>query len=282
LLIKPARFDNKFPFFSYYKMSACTSQVVEKISRSLRIRAFGIYLLAMPLPTVLLIEDDENISEPLIYGLQKEGMTVLLAENGSRGLDLARRERPNLILLDVMLPDLDGFTICRTLRGELDTPILMLTARGQEMDRVMGLELGADDYIIKPFNFRELVARIHAALRRHEMDRRAALTPNDRLAIGEITLDRAAHRVWRGDQLVELTPREFDLLAVLMEHAGQATPRQDLLDQVWGKEWVGDPRTLDVHIRGLREKMEEPGCLERYIETVRGYGYRFVDPTARR
>lgn len=231
-------------------------------------------------PTILLIEDDENISDPLIFGLQKENMRVLLAENGTQGLGLARREHPDLVLLDVMLPDLDGFTICRTLRAESDLPILMLTARGQEMDRVMGLELGADDYIVKPFNFRELVARIHATLRRREIDKSAAPTPTERLRIGEITLDRTAHQVWRSKQLIELAPREFDLLAALMEHLGQAIERHDLLDQVWGKEWVGDPRTLDVHIRGLREKLGEAATTGGYIETVRSYGYRFVDPTA--
>jgi DNA-binding response OmpR family regulator len=231
-------------------------------------------------PTILLIEDDENISDPLIFGLQKENLRVMLAANGALGLDLARREHPDLILLDVMLPDMDGFAICRTVRAESDTPILMLTARGQEMDRVMGLELGADDYIVKPFNFRELLARIHAALRRREIDRSVALPPGNRLTIGDLTLDRTAHQVWRGKELVELTPREFDLLATLMAHIGQAIPRHDLLDQVWGKEWVGDPRTLDVHIRGLREKLGEDATPTGYIETVRSYGYRFVDPTA--
>ncbi len=236
----------------------------------------------MTLPTILLIEDDENIAEPLTFGLQKEGMRVVVAANGTLGLDLARHAHPDLILLDVMLPDLDGFTICRTVRNESDTPILMLTARGQEMDRVMGLELGADDYIVKPFNFRELVARIHATLRRRDIDRNvAAPVPSPHLTIGELTLDRAAHQVWRGKQLVELTPREFGLLAALMTHVGEAIARHDLLDQVWGKDWVGDPRTLDVHIRGLREKLGEDATATGYIETVRSYGYRFVDPTTR-
>ncbi|MDE3091849.1 MAG: response regulator transcription factor, partial [Chloroflexota bacterium] len=148
------------------------------------------------------------------------------------------------------------------------------------MDRVMGLELGADDYIVKPFNFRELVARIHAALRRREIDRTLAPSRNDRLTIGEIILDRTAHQVWRGKQLVELTPREFDLLVALMTHVGEAISRHDLLDQVWGEDWVGDPRTLDVHIRGIREKLGEDAIPTGYIETVRSYGYRFVDPTA--
>ncbi len=234
----------------------------------------------MTLTNILLIEDDENISEPLVFALEKEGMRVTVAANGVLGPDLARRERPDLILLDVMLPDLDGFTICRTLRAESDIPILMLTARGQEMDRVLGLELGADDYIVKPFNYRELLARIHAALRRREIDRGAGSAPGHALTVGEITLDRGAHQVRCGKELVELTPREFDLLAALMEHAGQAIARQDLLDQVWGEDWVGDPRTLDVHIRGLREKLQAQGLAAGYIETVRSYGYRFADPGA--
>lgn len=237
--------------------------------------------MLMTQPAILLIEDDENISDPLVFGLQKEGMRVMLATNGALGLDVARREHPDVVLLDVMLPDLDGFTICRTLRAESDAPILMLTARGQEMDRVLGLELGADDYIVKPFNFRELVARIHAALRRREIDRNAAPSPSNRLVIGDITLDRTAHQVWRDKQLVELAPREFDLLAALMDHVGQAIPRHALLDQVWGEDWVGDPRTLDVHISGLREKLKDDASAGGYIETVRSYGYRFVDPTAR-
>jgi DNA-binding response OmpR family regulator len=232
-------------------------------------------------PTILLIEDDENISDPLVFGLQKENLRVVLAANGTVGLDLARHEHPDLVLLDVMLPDTDGFTICRTLRSESDMPILMLTARGQEMDRVLGLELGADDYIVKPFNFRELLARIHAALRRREIDRSATPSQGQHLTIGELTLDRTAHQVWIGKQLAELTPREFDLLVVLMTHAGQAISRHDLLDQVWGKDWIGDPRTLDVHIRGLREKLETNAALPGYIETVRNYGYRFANPTAR-
>jgi len=235
-----------------------------------------------PTRTVLLIEDDDSIAEPLVFGLEHEGMRVLHAPTGAQGLDLARREQPDLVLLDVMLPDMDGFAICRTLRQESAMPILMLTARGQEMDRVMGLELGADDYIVKPFSFRELVARIRAALRRRSLDQgAAAVWPNDRVTIGEITLDRTARQVWRRDQLVELSPREFDLLVELMEHLGQALSRQDLLDLVWGEEWIGNPRTLDVHIRWLREKLEDDPTLPAYIETVRAHGYRFVDPTAR-
>lgn len=231
-----------------------------------------------PTITVLLVEDDESIAEPLIFGLQREGLTVLHAANAANGLALARSNNPDVILLDVMLPDSDGFSLCRTIRRESTAPILMLTARGQEMDRVMGLELGADDYIVKPFSFRELVARVRAALRRRELDR-GAVPGVARITIGDVCLDRVARQLWKRERAVELSRREFDLLLVLMENLGQALSRQDLLDRVWGESWIGNPRTLDVHVRWLREKIEEDAAAPRYIQTVRGYGYRFVDPT---
>ncbi len=232
--------------------------------------------------TLVLIEDDEAIAEPLIFGLQSEGMTVLHAPTGAQGLTFARSRVPDVILLDVMLPDTDGFTLCRTLRAESAAPILMLTARGQELDRVMGLELGADDYIVKPFSFRELLARVRAVLRRRELDRGETPPRADQVTVGAITLDRAARQVWRAGKLIELSPREFDLLGVLMANLGQALSRQELLDRVWGETWVGNPRTLDVHIRWLREKLEADAAAPVYIETARGHGYRFADPTARR
>lgn len=226
-------------------------------------------------PRLLLVEDDESIAEPLIFGLRSEGFEVLHAVNGRQGLELARTKQPDLILLDVMLPEMDGMTVCRTLRAESAVPILILTARGQELDRVMGLELGADDYVVKPFSFRELVARIRAILRRRELDHGTRST-GERLTIGRLTLDRTARRVTKDGKPVELTAREFDLLAALMERAGEAQARQELLDRVWGETWVGDPRTLDVHIRWLREKLEDDPSAPRWIETVRGYGYRFT------
>ena len=232
-------------------------------------------------PTILLIEDDDGIAEPLIFGLESEDMQVLRAPNGTQGLALARSEHPDVILLDVMLPDMDGFAICRTLRAESTTPILMLTARGQEMDRVMGLELGADDYIVKPFSFRELLARVRAVLRRLDLDRGQAPRVADRVVVGDLVLDRTARQLSRRGQLGELSPREFDLMVVLMASIGQALSRQELLDRAWGEEWIGNPRTLDVHIRWLREKIEDDAAAPVYIETVRGHGYRFVDPTAR-
>jgi DNA-binding response OmpR family regulator len=227
--------------------------------------------------TLLLIEDERAIAEALVFGLEREGFRVLHASDGLRGLELARTARPDLILLDIMLPGIDGFNLCRQIRQESTVPILMLTARGQEMDRVMGLELGADDYIVKPFSFRELLARVRATLRRRQLDMRTA-TAAARLQIGEIVLDRTARQVWRAGRPLELRQREFELLRVLMEHAGKALSRETLLDQVWGEQWVGDPRTLDVHIRWLREKIEDDPSEPRYIQTVRGYGYRFAGP----
>lgn len=223
---------------------------------------------------LLLVEDDENIAQPLLFGLKKEGFEVFHAKTGPAGLVMARQYRPDVILLDVMLPEMDGYTVCRILRQESAVPILMITARGQELERVMGLEVGADDYIVKPFSFRELVARIQAMLRRVEIDRQG-LPHTDYLAIGEIVLDRSARQVTRNGKPVELSRREFELLQILMEHAGQALSRQELLDAVWGEDWVGTPRTLDVHIRWLREKLEADPANPRYIETVHGFGYRF-------
>jgi DNA-binding response OmpR family regulator len=234
--------------------------------------------MSKPSATILLVEDDEVIAEPLIFGLQNEGFQVLHSINGEAGLDVARQARPDLVLLDVMLPGMDGYAVCRALRQESTVPILMITARGQEMERVMGLELGADDYIVKPFSFRELLARVRAALRRRQLDRGTEAAHN-RLVAGDLVLDQTARKASRGGRPVDLTQREFDLLRTLMEHSGEALQRQDLLDEVWGVEWIGDVRTLDVHIRWLREKVEDDPSTPRYIQTVRGYGYRFADPT---
>jgi len=224
---------------------------------------------------LLLVEDDESIAEPLRFGLETEGFQVRHATNGVDGLELARTLKPDLVLLDVMLPGMDGFSVVRTLRAESSVPVLMLTARGQELDRVMGLDLGADDYLVKPFSFRELVARVRALLRRRELDRGTGSAPADRLVFGDLALDKTARRVSCAGKPVDLTAREFELLTALMERIGHAQARQELLDRVWGVEWIGDPRTLDVHIRWLREKIEDDPSAPRYIETVRGFGYRF-------
>ncbi|MBX2999200.1 MAG: response regulator transcription factor [Caldilineaceae bacterium] len=223
--------------------------------------------------TILLADDDEMIVDALGYQLRREGYTVITALDGADALALARSTRPDLILLDVMMPKLQGWEVCRELRRNSTVPILMLTARGEEMDRVLGLELGADDYVIKPFSFRELLARIHAQLRRAEFARRP---PIDEMVIrlGRITIDRTRREVRRDGEIVNLSPREFTLLLVLLDADGAAVERSLLLDRAWGEAWVGDPRTLDVHIRWLREKLEDTPGDPQLILTVRGIGYR--------
>jgi DNA-binding response OmpR family regulator len=229
------------------------------------------------LPTILLIEDDELIVESVRYGLEQTGYEVLTALNGATGLALARERQPDIVLLDVMLPVLDGFEVCRVLRSESTVPIIMLTARGEEADKVVGLELGADDYVVKPFGMRELVARIRAQLRRTEMES-DPLRQEQAVHVGAVTLDLDQHLVIRSGQAVELRPKEFDLLAALMSRPGHAFERQELLDAVWGVDWIGDTRTLDVHIRRLRTALEDDPSDPRYISTVRGRGYRFARP----
>jgi DNA-binding response OmpR family regulator len=227
------------------------------------------------LATILLVEDDELIVESVRYGLEQTGYQVLTALDGATGLALARKKQPDIVLLDVMLPELDGFQVCRTLRSESKVPIIMLTARGEELDKVLGLELGADDYVVKPFGMRELVARIRAQLRRIELESEP-VQPSQTLCVGAITLDLDQHLVTKGDQPVELRPKEFELLSVLMSQAGHAFERGELLDAVWGVDWIGDTRTLDVHIRRLRKALEDDPSDPRYISTVRGRGYRFA------
>jgi DNA-binding response OmpR family regulator len=229
--------------------------------------------------TILIIEDDEMIVGSVRYGLEREGYRVLAAANGEEGLAVARAANPDLVLLDVLMPVMDGLQCCRTLRAESPTPIIMLTARGEELDKVLGLELGADDYVVKPFSMRELVARIRAQLRRADMQ--AAAPANGEkltLRVGAIALDQERHQVTKAGQPVDLRPKEYDLLTVLLTHAGHAFERGELLDAVWGVGWFGDPRTLDVHVRWLRQKLEDDPSNPRYLLTVRGLGYRFARP----
>ncbi len=235
----------------------------------------------MPQETILLADDDEMIVDVLRYRLEAEGYTVIVARDGEEALHLALSANPDLVLLDVMMPRLQGWEVCRQLRHTSTVPILMLTARGEEMDRVLGLELGADDYIVKPFSFRELLARIHAHLRR--MTRLAPAGPapqeeDDRVTLHDISIDRRRHIVTRAAQPITLSPREYDLLLALLDAKGAVIERGDLLDQVWGEGWFGNPRTLDVHIRWLREKLEADPASPRLILTVRGSGYRLVTP----
>jgi DNA-binding response OmpR family regulator len=228
------------------------------------------------LTRILLVDDEPLIIDSLTYSLQREGFEVKSARDGQQALSAAQEYKPDLIVLDLMLPDISGLEVCRRLRTSTTTPVLMLTARGEEIDRVLGLEVGADDYLAKPFSFRELLARIRATIRRVELDRQA--TQLQPVALRQLSLDPVSRRVFKGDNELQLSAREFDLLASLMRNAGRAMSREELLTLVWGEEWIGDPRTLDVHVRWLRMKVEEDPASPHYIQTVRGYGYRFAGP----
>ena len=225
---------------------------------------------------ILLVDDEPLITDSLSYSLKREGFEVEMVTDGLSALDAVERLKPDLIVLDLMLPDISGFEVCRRLRTTTNTPVIMLTARGEEIDRVLGLEVGADDYLAKPFSFRELLARIQATLRRVALDRQS--TETDVLELRQLSLDPTARRVFKDDDELQLSAREFELLEMLMKNAGRAMSRDDLLKLVWGEEWVGDSRTLDVHIRWLRLKIEDDPASPKYIQTVRGYGYRFAGP----
>lgn len=225
--------------------------------------------------SILLVEDDPTLSETLRYNLEREGYRVYTAGDGIQALELARREHPDMLLLDVMLPRLDGFSVCRILRQESDVPILMLTARQDEIDRIAGLELGADDYVSKPFSLGELLARVRAIMRRSD---RQPIGSREIFEAGELKLDTGSRRVWRDNIEITLAQKEFDLLACLVRNRGMALSRDVLLERVWGYDFAGDNRTVDVHIRWLREKIEADPSHPTYIQTVRGIGYRFEAP----
>jgi DNA-binding response OmpR family regulator len=225
---------------------------------------------------ILLVDDELLITDSLSYSLKREGYEVASVADGLSAIKAVEELKPDLIVLDLMLPDISGFEVCRRLRTFTTTPVIMLTARGEEIDRVLGLEVGADDYLAKPFSFRELLARLQAMLRRVQLDRQSVQP--QLITTRQLNLDPTARRVWKGDQELQLSTREFDLLAILMKNGGRAMSRDDLIKQVWGDDWVGDPRTLDVHVRWLRLKIEEDPASPEFIQTVRGYGYRFAGP----
>lgn len=227
------------------------------------------------MPTILLVEDELTLAEALRYNLEREGYSVLTAADGVHGLELARREQPDMLILDIMLPRLDGFSVCRILRQESDVPILMLTARQDEVDRIAGLELGADDYVAKPFSLGELLARVRAIMRR--TDRQPAAS-REVLEAGALRVDTGSRRAWRAGAELTLSQKEFDLLTCLIRNRGMALSRDVLLERVWGYDFLGDSRTVDVHIRWLREKVEADPGRPVYIQTVRGVGYRFEIP----
>jgi len=221
--------------------------------------------------TILIVEDDNTVRETLALNLRAKGYEVLSADDGEAGLKAAREGSPDLVILDVMLPRLDGLTVCRILRRESEVPIVLLTARGTEADKIIGLETGADDYIVKPFSLGEFLARVRAALRRV---RPASAAPAE-LVSGNLRLDLTGRRAYRGEEEIPLAPREFDLLAMLMRNRGAVLTRELLLARVWGEDFPGDARTVDVHIRWLRQKIEIDASDPQRITTVRGVGYRF-------
>ena len=223
---------------------------------------------------ILLVDDEPLITDSLSYSLRREGYEVNAVGDGAAALEAVEEFNPDVVVLDVMLPGMSGLEVCRQLRARSATPVIMLTARGEEIDRVLGLEVGADDYLAKPFSFRELLARIRSILRRVDLDRQ--MTQLQPIILGDLSLDPVARRVMKNEQEVQLSAREFDLLSILIRSAGRALSREELLAEVWGSDWIGDPRTLDVHIRWLRIKIEDDPASPKYIQTVRGHGYRFA------
>ncbi|MCW2724672.1 MAG: two component transcriptional regulator, winged helix family [Frankiales bacterium] len=221
---------------------------------------------------VLVVEDEVSIAEPLAYMLEREGFEVSLAATGPAALDEFARAGADLVLLDLMLPGLSGTEVCRTLRQTSSVPIIMLTARDSEIDKVVGLELGADDYVTKPFSHRELVARIRAVLRRGA---EAEDTATSALEAGPVRMDVDRHRVTVAGAAVQLPLKEFELLELLLRNAGRVLTRQQLIDRVWGSDYVGDTKTLDVHVKRLRAKVEPEPSTPRHLLTVRGLGYKF-------
>ena len=228
--------------------------------------------------TILLVEDEQTLRTTIAYNLERAGFTVRAAEDGDEALRLANAEPPDVVVLDVMLPTIDGFDVCRQIRRTSAVPIIILTARDEEIDRVVGLEIGADDYLTKPFSMRELIARVKALLRRRELLRQELSQSSEAgsiLRIGDLTIDFAAYRVLVGDHEIALKPKELELLAYLARHRGRVCSTRQLLEQVWGYDYFGDSRTLAVHIHGIREKLEADPASPKLIETVRGVGYRF-------
>ena len=223
---------------------------------------------------ILIVEDDRNLLDTLKYNLRKEGYGVVTAADGAEALDVARREKPGLIILDVMLPKVSGFEVCRILRKDMIVPILMLTAKAEETDKIVGLEIGADDYMTKPFSLRELLARVRAMLRRTRMVEVQPGVEEVPLKVDDIEVDIARHQAAKGTVTLELSLKEFDLLAFLVKNKGFVFSRDQLLEKVWGYDFAGDTRTVDVHIRWLREKIEDNPNEPKLLVTVRGVGYK--------
>jgi DNA-binding response OmpR family regulator len=224
---------------------------------------------------ILIIDDEPMIVESVGYNLKKEGYEVVSAGNGEDGLKLAESKEIDLILLDLMLPGLNGLEICRSIRRDSNIPIIMLTAKEAEIDRVLGFELGADDYVTKPFSMRELMARVRSVLKRANPGTTVSPEQSKSVKTGELIIDLLGHEVTVKGQIINLAGKEYDLLRILANHPGQVLSREQLLNLVWGNDFYGDTRTVDVHIRWLREKIEDDPANPQYILTVRGIGYKF-------
>ena len=232
---------------------------------------------------ILVVDDEISLQETLAYNLKKQGYEVETVGEGTKALELAREIKPDLIILDVMLPGMDGFEICRILRQEMSTPVLMLTARDDEIDRVVGLEVGADDYLAKPFSMRELIARVKAMLRRVRLDREEASRDEhgnnadkpEVLEFGNLRINITRREITVDDEVVAFKPKEYELLTFFAQHQGQVLSREFILERVWGWDFIGDSRTVDVHVRWLREKVEQDPSNPQRVITVRGAGYRF-------
>jgi len=221
---------------------------------------------------ILVVEDEPTLVTTLKFNLEREGYSVVAASDGEAGVSSARAERPDLIVLDLMLPGIDGIEVCRILRREMTTPILMLTAKTEEVDKVVGLELGADDYVTKPFGMRELLARVRALLRRAEKSTREE---GESAVSGDLRVDLARRQVYKGGEPLALKPKEYELLAYFVRHKGRAFTREQLLREIWGYDFLGDSRTVDVHVRWLRQKIEDEPSKPTRLITLRGTGYRF-------
>lgn len=226
---------------------------------------------------ILIVEDEFAYREPLKFRLEDEGHTVCAAEDGISGLERAKEFDPDLVLLDVMLPGMSGTEVCRKIRSFSDCGIIMLTAKDDEVDKIVGLEMGADDYITKPYSFRELIARIRAVGRRRSSTHNAEETHCDEvLRAGSIVVDQASHEVRRGEEVLDMPLREFNLLVYLLTNSGRVVTRTQILDAVWGYDFIGDTKTLDVHIKRLRSRIEDDPSQPQIIHTVRGVGYKIV------
>jgi DNA-binding response OmpR family regulator len=230
---------------------------------------------------ILIVEDEISLQETLAYNLKKQGYEVVIAGDGPSALEMVRSSKPDLILLDIMLPGMDGFEVCRKLRSEVSTPVLMLTARDDEIDRVVGLEVGADDYLTKPFSMRELIARVKAMLRRVKIIRdeinliNSGTDQRSFFEFDKIKIDLGRRELRVDNKIVNLKPKDFELLIYLIRHKNQVLSRDQILESVWGWEYIGDSRTVDVHVRWIREKIEEDPSNPKRIITARGAGYRF-------